>query len=630
MYKKGMQIMAKIIRICLLYSLLIPNLITGLACPAEEKPQHSIQSPNKIRAGYMGTWNLDVLGEMAQNGMNVALVKFGRLHWPMRTKQWELLVRWADACEQAGLEFIPVINFWGAEEPKWVKPRYHLFYRDVEYPDTPCPLDADVYKLVVRNRLVELAKLSRQIKIAGAAIDSEMYGANMVTFPDCCLCDYCFERFLAGKAVPKPIPRGQRYDYIVSSGQLTAYKSFMKNSVAQLARHTREQVKSIAPGFKIGAPHLDRPVPYHQGLELGFGSGEQPFYVFLEGTYSKGYTTYIEKSAKRFSQPCVNIKCVVGIWQDKFPPENLAEQYYHCAKDSAGYWIYTMESLAKRSTTRALPFEKKQYWDAIHKANNELDKLAADPGYKSPLKVRSFEAPVKALSFKNMAVKPVEYIRPLSKVDSGIGPTILRFFNKLIFVAKKGDKLEFKIAYGRIKSGSAPYVEVGLISPRGDVLARDKTSFLSNAKLKTEAPYSGNYVIAVESYGNSAKVVGFSHPYSVDTGVMAHFIRPGGSLYLCKPAGSSSAKVTFEVDGIGESVTVTFKNEAGKILGVHDIVSKQTITVPLTRSGEDEIIELKIQPRSGAYFGDVAIRVESGLEKYISPFREAVVKASLP
>jgi hypothetical protein len=90
-----------------------------------------------------------------------------------------------------------------------------------------------------------------------------------------------------------------------------------------------------------------------------------------------------------------NAKLVLGIWQDKFSPENLAEQYYHCAKDSAGYWIYSVGSLSsvippwyspKKVKEKALPFPKDNYWQAITLANKELDKLSTDPNYISFLK----------------------------------------------------------------------------------------------------------------------------------------------------------------------------------------------------------------------------------------------------
>jgi hypothetical protein len=599
------------------------------AWAASLKGTDDIVSAEKIRAGYMGIYNIDVLPKMADAGMNLALVKFGELHTPMWAGEQELLMKWAKACQQAGVRFMPVINLWGMREKKWIRLRYHLYYDGIEFAKTPCPLEAKVYKLAVHDRVLELAKLSRSVPIAGAAIDLEMYGADVWNFPDYCLCDYCFERFLAGKPVSKPIVADKRQDYLVKSKQVKSYRIFTTNYIKALAKQKKEQLETIAPDFMIGALHLDRLQPYYTGLAKGLGNGRKAVLAFTETTYRTGHSSYIHKTQKRFHDSGVNAKLVVGIWQDKFPPENLAEQYYHCARDSAGYWIYTMESLSKH-TKVTLPFDKKQYWQAIQEANGELDKLAANPKYKSLLKVRSFKTPVKAISFKKIAVEPVEYVRSWAIMDRNVKPITLRFFNKLIFVAKKGDKLEFEIAFGKKQGSSTSHVEVGLVSRSGDVLARDKASLLSNAKLKVEAPYSGSYVIAVQSHGNSAKVVGFSHPYSIDASITAHFLKPSGSLYLYKPAGSSSAKVMFYVDGIGESVTATFKNEAGKVLGVYDIVGKQTIAVPLAKSREDEIIELNIQPRAGTWFEDVWIRIESGVEKYISSFRQAVVRGSLP
>lgn len=39
--------------------------------------------PDKIKAGCMGTRNIDVLPKMVSEGMNVALVKFGYLRLPI-------------------------------------------------------------------------------------------------------------------------------------------------------------------------------------------------------------------------------------------------------------------------------------------------------------------------------------------------------------------------------------------------------------------------------------------------------------------------------------------------------------------------------------------------------------------
>jgi hypothetical protein len=335
------------------------------------------------------------------------------------------------------------------------------------------------------------------VEIEGVVIDLEMYGANIVCFQDYCLCDYCFERFLAGHAVNKPIFKSMRQNYLIESKQVEAYRAFMENYIKQLAKKTKQQAELIAPEFMIGAIKLNLDRTYNKGLAKGLGSGDTAVLAFTTGAYSTGHSSYIHKAKQKLHDYGANAVTVVGIWHDKFPPENLAEQYYHCAKDSGGYWIYTMQSLSNHSQ-KLLPFDKMLYWQAIRKANDELDKLATNPTYKSPLKLRSVKTPATPIPFNNITVEPVEYVRPWAKPDTSAKSTNLRFFNNLIFVAKKGDKLNFEIAFGKKANTRTFYVDAGLVARTGDVLAKDRASLLSPAKLKAVAPYSGSYVVAIQ------------------------------------------------------------------------------------------------------------------------------------
>lgn len=589
-------------------------------------PYQAFSDQVKMRAGYMGSRNIDILPKMAENGMNTAVVKFGELRWPMRPEEKKLILKWAEACKQYDIRFMPVLNLWGGDEKKWVQLRHHLYYDGIAYKQTPCPLDKEIYKLAVHNRLLEIAKLSQSMPIYGVVIDLEMYGANIVAYPDYCLCDYCFEKFLAGRTVSRPIGIGERQQYLIKTKQVDSYRNFTKDYIIGLAKQTRTDIEVIAPSLMIGAFHLDLDKTYNRGLLKGLSSGSEPVFAFTEMTYSTGHGSYIHETQKRFRDSGANARLVVGIWQDKFPPENLAEQYYYCAKDSSGYWIYTIESLSSY-TKKTLPFDKKLYWQAILSADDELDKLTAEPGYKSSLKIRSFESPTRHIALDKITVEPVKYV----KADVNINPTnksvMLRRLNKLVFVAQQGDELNFEIDFDKKRGNDKYYAEVVLISQQGNVLAKDSAKLYSDAMLKATAPYSGTYAIIIETFGNAAKVVEFSHPYSVDAGQSANLLKPGDVLYLYKPAGSRMAKVEFAVDGIGESVTAAFKSLSGQVLGVYDIVAREMVTVPLGSNPEEEIIELEIKPRPNTYFEDVVIVVKSGLGKYISPFKYGIVKA---
>ena len=120
-------------------------------------------------------------------------------------------------------------------------------------------------------------------------------------------------------------------------------------------------------------------------------------------------------------------------------------------------------------------------------------------------------------------------------------------------------------------------------------------------------------------------MVSYSHPFSIALHKKVDFYKPNQSLYFWKPRGSSPAKVTFNVYSSNNPITATFKNESEKVLGVYDIDLKRAITVPLTKSFKGEAIKLEIQPKPGARAGSVRIEVHSGLEKYISPFKNGLV-----
>ncbi|MHC4394355.1 MAG: hypothetical protein ACYS1A_01745 [Planctomycetota bacterium] len=574
----------------------------------------------KIRAGYMGIFNSDVLAKMADNKMNLALVKFNSLQSPIQPEEQKILVKWAKECNDAGVLLMPVINLWGQNEYKWIKPKYHQYYDNINLNKTPCPLEYQVYAKAIHERFLELSKLSQTIPIAGVAIDLEMYNANIAAFADYCLCDYCFERFLQGRTVSNPIAIDQREDYLSKTKQFKAYLEFMENHVSQMVKKTLQQLKDTNPDFLIGALDLDVDNTYCRGFTKGFGDSRTPVLVFAENTYYTGYTDEVSKLTRRFKD--YNAKLVIGLWQRKFPPANLAEQYYHCAKDSDGYWIYTMESLSSRDF-KSLPFNNRYYWQAIHLANSELSKLRINSNYKSHLKVRSFSSPQEKAVVNKTDFEPVNYINKNIRQESNIEPIRLRFFNKLVFVASQGDALDFKVSYSKKGRAKAPYIDISLVSQTGEAIATERASFLKPAKVGLKAPYSGSYLLAIQSHGNGAKIVKSSHPYGIDTSETMHLLKPTGKLYLHKPAKVTSATVQLYVDGIGESIIAIFKDYNNKIIGKYDIIGKQNISMEF--SDKEQIIELNITPRENVYFEDVRIRVISGFNKYISPYKSGLI-----
>lgn len=607
--------------------------VVWLLCPPG-KTAEGIRQPASCRicAGFMGLNDIELLPKMAQNGLNTALVVFGSLHYPMTPQQSGLIRQWAGQCERFGLQFIPVINLWGHDEKYWVTPHYHFFYDSKDFADTPCPTDEFVYEQVIQNRLVELAKLSLQIPIYGAVIDTEMYGAGLMGYPQQpCLCDHCFGGFQQSRHNSDSIPAKSRLEYLRKAGLTDSYYRFIAGQVAAMARRTAEQIEKINPAFSVGVLQLDRSCPHNDGLADGFGRGKMPVLAFSEQTYSIGFTEYVPQSIKRFRDLGLNVKFVVGLWQDVIPIANLSEQYYHSAKNSDGYWVYTMESLNESYWKGLLTAPRSEFWRAIRTANEELVRLCSDSSYKSPLKLRPFETPLQPIDFNSIRTEPLEYLRPGTAPDSLSQPPQLHSFNQLVFVAKKGEHIRFQIAFNKRPDAQTSRAEASLLTNAGRRLAVGTATAERNAVLESAAPYSGSYGIFLNADRNTLSVTGFTHPYSIFAGrwPQTHLIRPSSPLYLWQPAASKEAQITWLVDGPAEAVRATFKTESGETFTSLDILSKQTNTIPLPPADGGQIIVLNIEPLSGAYFEDVFITIDTGLGKYISPFKCGLVRPAV-
>jgi len=76
--------MPKTVKTSLICSLLTSSFAMLLVWPCFGQVQEGDKMPfAKIRAGYMYSNNLDIPKMMAQNGLNLALVKIDELHMPI-------------------------------------------------------------------------------------------------------------------------------------------------------------------------------------------------------------------------------------------------------------------------------------------------------------------------------------------------------------------------------------------------------------------------------------------------------------------------------------------------------------------------------------------------------------------
>jgi hypothetical protein len=595
-----------------------------------------IPACQKIRAGYMSINNSDLIPRMAREGFNTALVKFGQFEYPPTQAQLESVKTWARLCGQHGIHFMPVINFWGSHEISWMKPGSNLVYNQTEYKKTPCPFSENTYRQLIHNRILSLANLSREVPVAGVLIDFEMYGADTLHFPDHCVCDHCFGQFQSSRSSQENIDISKRYAYLQKNNLLKSYRRFFENRVIGFAAETAAAVARIAPDLYIGGLDMDWDLSlelnwnqpdsfFYNALIRGLGTDAKKTLVFTERTYQTGYSDYMKKTAQRFAKSEFPAKLIVGIWQDKIPPEHLAEQYYYVSKETGGYWIYSLELLSEQSQSSPPLFEKDSYWQAAKHANKEIDSLCSDPNHKTSLVLRSFTAPVVPINLGKIVFEKVRYIYHENRTELHQIPVKLRYLNYLVFYAERGDEILFETMFSPRRGSGAPFIETVLLNEDGVVIARGQAHRTSRAELKASATYSGNYFIAIESYGNTAEIVKCSHPYSIQASQTVHLLEPDWEIKFFKPSGSRQIVLMIDTDGIGESVNALIINEQGHLITRRTIARNETIRLTGLDS-EPTIFKLLIEPTEKAYFEDVRVRIVSGAVPYLSPWKSGLVQ----
>lgn len=568
---------------------------------------------SKMRAGFMGVKDKILLPSMNEKGMNAALVAFWLMPSPLTEQEQQMLGQWAIECQSNKLDFYPVISFWGNGEKTWMQLTDKYYLENKEYPNTPCPFSEDNYNCLIHDRMLEVARLSKDYPIAGVILDIEMYGADIIAYNNPCFCRQCQDRFR------KQFPNASIMDN-------AKYRELAAKGLIEKIEKTRIAVRNISKSFRIGVTKLDQSNIFSDSLARGFAVPEMPVMIFSEKTYSQGYSNYIPDTIKRFSQAKIPVQFMAGIWQDRFDPNNLAEQYYYCAKACDGYWIYTMQTL-NPEWKESIAYSREDYWQAIEKANTELCKLAKNPKYVSPLRLRKARMLLDPVQWASIKVPTLAQVRPEAPIETNARPLYFHSLNKLVFNAKKGQLISFRVKFTKRPDTKVEYAEVALLTNTGKLLAKDKADAANDAVVESVAPLTGTYCIVLNPERNLLSVTGFSHPYSFDAAKwpQSHLIRPDTPLYLWAKPGQKQAKVRFLVDGVGESITVMVKTLQDQLIAQQDILGKQTLTFPLSPNQAGQILVMTIAPRPKSYYEDVIVTLESGLGSYISPFKAGLL-----
>lgn len=558
----------------------------------------------KLRGGYVAANDpRESVQRMKAIGMNAVLPKFGGLTNPPDEGNLKYLREWGEASRKAGLRLIPVFNFRGGETEKILSNRREVTPSGQRMERTPCPLDEQFWQSYILGRAVYLAEQAKAMNIAGVIIDPEMYGADHTVFNGVCYCDDCLREFLkaTGEALPDPFPAPADREGWLKEHQLTdQFQRRFIDRVKGFCQQIEREVHGKNPEFLIGVFLLDYPLSFMRGMAEGLGTEKHPVLAFSETTYSPGYTPYVLEQQKTFASFPSHTLFIPGLWIHQFPTENIAEQVYACAKDSAGYWIYTFESLVEDVSNLpgyALPEPDARYWAAMQVANQELDKWVDSGGrYEPSLKVRAFDPPFAVLVAGNVKSEPLiscPDTKPLSLGAEAL--TCLRYRNPLFILAKAGEPIEVKVTNRQLNPNYRPGTQFIVLDPGNKKALDGRMKVNQNASAKWTPDMDGVYVLLAES-GNNGHVlqVVTRQPFAFKASDKQRLTVQAilGKLYFYVPSGvekfSFFVQAEGHIPGRGGKFTVYSPDGqiAAKFSGDFGTTSELPVNVPAAMQGK--------------------------------------------
>lgn len=597
---------------------------------------------DRIRGAYLSSGDLnDGLAKAKASGLNLLMPKFGGLQAPPTEANIKLLRDWGDKCRQLGIHLMPVYNFRGGGAEALLSDRREVTAAGDTMERTPCPLDEAFWSKYIYGRAVFLAEHAGELGLSGAIIDPEMYGADHTCFTTLCYCADCMREFGAkvGRTIPADLAASQRASWLKEQGLEKAFEQHYADRVKEYSQKIERDVHAKTPDFILGVLLLDYPLVFNRAMAMGLGTETRPVLGFSETTYSPGYTEYVLKQQETFAALPAHVLMVPGLWQQQFPAENLAEQYYTCAVNSSGYWIYTLESMLEdvsRLPGYQLREPHERYWEAIRVANAELTKWAASGGkYVSGLKVRDFEPPLPVLTAGDVKIEAL--VAAPDAAPHSMGPVTaprLRYRNPLFVIGKANEPVTAKISNCRL-ANYRPGTQWIVVGPDRTLLKEGHMKAGESQEVTFTPPTGGVYLVLAQSGQNSHTVevltgqsCGFlaskEHPFTVN----GQF----GRMYLYVPAGVDKFSLFVKAEGqaAGRGGKLSLYGPDGKLAATlaGDLGKQTEMPVQATPEQQGRVWCLSVEDVTN----DLLLHLSARIPPYLSPdFAKVVtVKATAP
>jgi hypothetical protein len=350
---------------------------------------------------------------LSTTGLNSALVKvtaIERINGALSSQGMATIARTADAARANGMRFFLISNFVGNEEASALGQRFRKYVDEngKELPQTPCPLDRFYWNCVLLGRGEQLAQLNKgsvlirimksvlargkdEPRVAGLVLDTEMYGANISTYSQPCFCDSCFKGYMAVlDREDVTLDASSRQQWLISNDYYYEYIKYLEKKLAELVGNIIHKIHDMDSGLMVGFLNYHIDSWFFRALAHGMGTPSMPALIFPEQpSYSRGYTPSIHALQYHLIAEKANAIVIPGLDLHWFQPKYLTMEAYQLAMNSSGYWLFTTYSIDAdpKMLTGAyrVPGHSDEYWNALAKANSEVDQAMKTVGYSPAL-----------------------------------------------------------------------------------------------------------------------------------------------------------------------------------------------------------------------------------------------------
>ncbi|MFW5867907.1 MAG: hypothetical protein ACOCX2_08835 [Armatimonadota bacterium] len=455
-----------------------------------------------------------------------------------------------------------------------------------------CPLEERFWQDHLLAGMLERARLADdpELQVDGLWIDFELYATvtGQRYYTNACYCDYCMSEFAEHRDVELPeLANNERRPWLVEQEYADEYTQYLQDRVEAYATEVREEVHAVNPDLLLGF----YPTPHNWslvGVARAFSTDRLPIILWATDTYGGGGPAKVPDDWRQHYEDLgINARYCAGMLLRSYSAKNLAANIYHASAECDGYWLFTTYTLwnpveEHKGDYYLAAGTPAEYWDAIERANAELDVLAADPNHESDLQI-GIEPIVYHPLAKPELRRRIEALDPPPVTGEVVEyPTVwLRGSNLLLVAAEGGRPVTIEVDFSQIGAGT-DQLKWEVTDTAGARVANGQGEPGEDDAIAFTPEHDGIHYVLISASGSRYALTSADTPTGLYAGAGLHVIGGAERLYFAAPEGTDEFTVLGEGSSARERVRVNVYAPDGELAGTAQSGGEAPYEAPVT------------------------------------------------